>query len=408
MLPFFLAVLVIFGFTVFASIKICYPFWNLQPVFHTYDYWRYFYREPFFVYPHQPIKTKFCDFSKIETIPYLETSNQQHADITDLLQCYSIGSERILYTFTKEDLHAYFVGHTEPAYISIYQETHYHEKVDPSYQILPLCKPLGTIASRPVLFYYGSYLRPKKHPAYFMDFLCVKRDRDVKKINRSLLSTHEYNQRKKNPNISISIVKKEIDLLEGVVPFVSYQNHLFYLRPVQVPKLPESFHTLQITKSSSLDVVADFLYTNPENMLLKFQSITLPDISSLASLLERELLYIFCLRNRDKIYGMYFLKDLKCQYDDIDGSTLQCIACVMTENQPDLFFLGFLHSLRNLLKKKPIYKMLFLDETSDTSIVLKYWRTKHTPIFSNPTAYYLYNFIYPSSPLSPESCLFLL
>jgi hypothetical protein len=245
-------------------------------------------------------------------------------------------------------------------------------------------------------------------PAYVIDFLCVQRDRDAKKINRSLLQTHEYNQRKKNPNISISIVKKEIDLFGGVVPFLKYQNHLFHLRPIHVPKLPDHFHIQRITHQSSLDVVADVLHHKQEEVNSDLQAMVIPSMASIASLLQRELLYIYCLRQKDRIYGLYFLKDVKCQYEDIGGNTLQCMASIMHENNTNLFFLGFLHSLRSLLKLRPSYKMLFMDETGHTSILLKYWRTKHTPIFSNETAYYLYNFIYPSSPLPPETCLFLI
>jgi hypothetical protein len=411
MLHVFLPAIFIFGLTLFVYIKIRYPFWNNQPVFHTYDYWRYFYTEPFIVYKHNPLKTKFCDFLHVETIPYLESSANHQSNMADLLQCYYIGSERILHTLSKEDLHAYFIGHNEPAYLSFYNETHYHEKIDPSYQILPLRKPIGAVSSRPSMFYYRPTQKDivyRKMPAYVIDFLCVQRDRDVKKINRSLLQTHEYNQRKKNPNISISILKKEIDLFGGVVPFIKYQNHLFHLRPIHIPKLPDHFHIQRITHQSSLDILADFLHHKQEEVNSDLQAMVIPSMASLASLLQRELLYIYCLRQKDQIYGMYFLKDVKCQYEDIDGNTLQCMASVMHQGSRDLFFLGFLHSLRNIIKQKSTYKMLFMDETSHTPILLKYWRTKHTPIFSNETAYYLYNFIYPSSPLSPGTCLFLI
>jgi len=113
------------------------------------------------------------------------------------------------------------------------------------------------------------------------------------------------------------------------------------------------------------------------------------------------------LRNKEQIIGLYFFKDLKCKYEDIDGDTLQCVGSVMNVDSPALFFLGFLHGLRSILKENSSYKMLFIDEMSHNKVLLKYWREKHTPVFVNDNAYYLFNFIYPRSPLYPEKCLIL-
>ena len=48
-----------------------------------------------------------------------------------------------------------------------------------------------------------------------------------------------------------------------------------------------------------------------------------------------------------------------------------------------------------------------MEEVGHNCYLLNLWREKHTPIFINKTAYYLYNMIYPSSPLIAEKCLFL-
>ena len=46
---------------IFVYIKLAYPFWNVQPVYHVYDFWRGFYRRPFRIHPrfHPKIKTKY-------------------------------------------------------------------------------------------------------------------------------------------------------------------------------------------------------------------------------------------------------------------------------------------------------------------------------------------------------------
>ena len=102
----------------FLYIKIRYPFWNIQPVFHTYDYWRYFYSTPFIIYKYLPIKTKYCDFEQVKTIPYLECSEKEKTDLVNLLQCFYLPSDRILHTITIDQFHQYMTGYNEPAYVS--------------------------------------------------------------------------------------------------------------------------------------------------------------------------------------------------------------------------------------------------------------------------------------------------
>jgi len=72
-----------------------------------------------------------------------------------------------------------------------------------------------------------------------------------------------------------------------------------------------------------------------------------------------------------------------------------------------LFYLGFLHGLQQIIHKQPEFKMLLIEDIGHNTIILNGWRAKHTPVFVNKTAYYTYNFIYPSSPLSNEKCFIL-
>ena len=48
-----------------------YPFWNLQPVFHKYDYLRRFYKSPFIVC-NKLVSNKFVEKAKIKTFEYIK------------------------------------------------------------------------------------------------------------------------------------------------------------------------------------------------------------------------------------------------------------------------------------------------------------------------------------------------
>ena len=99
--PTILVFLIILLLMTAAYIKIRHPFWNIQPVFHTYDYWRYLYTTPFIIRRDLiQMKQKFCDKVQVHTFPYLETTAIQRTQCIDLLRCYYIGSDRVLYTIT--------------------------------------------------------------------------------------------------------------------------------------------------------------------------------------------------------------------------------------------------------------------------------------------------------------------
>jgi hypothetical protein len=399
----------------FLYIKIRFPFWNLQPVFHTYDYWRYFYWTPFIIYKYLPIKTKYCDFDQVKTIPYLECSQKDKTDTINLLQCYYLKSDRILHTVNTEYLHHYMTGYNEPTYISLYKDKHYSTTdISGNTTIIVSETPIGCIVSRPANVFFRPTLKEDiytKSPIYYMDFLCVHRDKDIKTISRKLLQTHEYNQRKKNPSVLVTLIKKEVDLFAGVIPCVSFDTTTFYLRNINFPPTPPHFQIVRVLKEN-LDLLANFLYIQT-HADFKFDSCffdlcVIPDLGSLLSLIKAELLYVYCMKRDDQIYGIYFIKDLKTQFEDVEGETLHCIASVSNSNNPGVFYLGFLHSLQHIIKDKKTYKMLLFEGIGHNLLLLDSWQQKHTPIFKTATAYYLFNYIYPRTPLSPERCLILL
>ena len=117
MIQYILITCIAFFIIVFVFIKLKYPFWNNQPIFHRYDYWRYFYTVPFVIYKYRPVKTKFCDFINIKTVDYLEASDTDKANIINLLQCYYIPTERIIHNIHIDDITTYLTGQLDTSFI---------------------------------------------------------------------------------------------------------------------------------------------------------------------------------------------------------------------------------------------------------------------------------------------------
>jgi hypothetical protein len=269
----------------------------------------------------------------------------------------------------------------------------------------------GIVLSRPSKMYYkfSSYSEMYKElPLYNIDIMCVNKSRDKKKISRELLQTHEYNQRNKSKNIEVSIIKKEIDLFDGVIPLTEYSTYVYHLKNIHFPKLPSRFHILNIT-SENIDIVTEFLYlqshTDLSNSKKLFNIIVLLDSGAYIKQIKEKQLFVYCLRCEEEIYGIYFFKDAKMQYEDIEGNTLQCISSVMNCNSINLFYLGFLYSMQEIIKGSRDYKILLIENIAHNNFILENWMKSNAAVFINDTAYYSYNFIYPSSPVTSNNCL---
>uniref|UniRef100_A0A6C0HTC3 Glycylpeptide N-tetradecanoyltransferase n=1 Tax=viral metagenome TaxID=1070528 RepID=A0A6C0HTC3_9ZZZZ len=431
MLQYFLFGITILYLLVYGYIKIKYPFWNNQPVFHTYDYWRRFYREPFVIYKYRPIKTKFCNFLDIKTHPYLDISTEEKRDVLYLLKSNYISSDRIMLTLEEKELDALYSGHIEKCFISYYYSTVFRMDLDSDPEPDPKKEKIicdkeitGCLMSNPVNIYYKNTDTDKIYTEtslYYMDYLCINKDiefdkykkivqkNDTKKI-RELFQTHEYNQRIENSQIVGSLIKREIELFEGIVPLVQYITYVYYLRNLVFPPLPKHYYVIQIT-SENIDLLIDFLYIKTHLDLektpdhLAFLSVT--SLGNYIEMIKQNMYYVFCLKSGEYIYGMYFFKDAKMQYEDIEGNTLQFYGSFMNTDSFSLFYLGFLHSIHQIVKKFPEFKMLIFENLGDNMKIHGKWRERNTPVFENKTAYYTFNWIYPSSPIFAGNCLVL-
>ncbi len=174
---------------VWATVKIKYPFWNNQPVFHTYDYVRSLYKQPFVVHTNWPRKTKYVDHVHVYTYPVNDDNLKLIKDVAKLLQSHYLSSERIDYMIQSAALYALHTGQQEQSYFSVYKVLEYGVKPnqnDANVGIVKMDKILGCITSRAL----SMHVRPTKNeatftqiPVYFMDFLCVHREHDYKNIN---------------------------------------------------------------------------------------------------------------------------------------------------------------------------------------------------------------------------------
>ena len=373
--------LILLVLTIFVYIKLAFPFWNIQPVYHVYDFWRTIYSTPFIIHKRFVLKniTKYVDMKHVEIVPYVDATDQHKKEFVNLLQCYLLPDETSLFVFNIENLEKYFGGHLFSSYLSFY--------------MIPNTKDYGgCISSRSGEIYIEGSL----FPMYYIDFLCIKRGENTKKISRTLLQTHIYKQQylehvemskhKSSQMVLISLFRREKELLYGIVPFVRFQTNYYIINENLIEKpLPKHCILLDI-HSVNMDMFLDFL----EMCRTRFAAFARTDVANLAEMIKSGILYVYCLKQLDTIFAIYIFRDTRSNYETF-GSVLQLVASVSNTGSQQLFIDGFNNSVRAILKKMPVYNILSVDNISNNSL-LQIERT-YKKINEHWSAYYLYNMV---------------
>jgi hypothetical protein len=355
------------------------------------------------------MKTKFCNFENIQTHDYLDLQDSQMEPVIDLLISHYIPSDQVLFTVTKKHINEYFTGQNHSSLFSIYYEKQYNygeqNEDGKEKQLVYTNVPIGLMTSRSISIFVLCKTGYTKYPCYFWDYLCVKRELKPKKISRNIIQTHEYNQRIKNPGVLISLFKKEGELSHGIVPIAKYTSYTFQIPTMKFDKLPEHCFMSQVDKTNFGDFV-DFLYAFlKSSKVFKFAAI--PDIGSLKKMIDSSNMYVYLLKKREHVLGMYAFKDAKVQYENHDGCAIQCIGSILNCTNIRLFYLGFLHSLQ-MITWKTHYKIVLFENIAHNSYIWEFFRTIQKEMMEQNNAYYLYNFVVPGSPYLAKDSLVLL
>lgn len=395
-----------------AYIKFRFPFWSSQPIYHTYDFIRWLYlsiswtKTPYLIQTFKyPLKTKFISHDNVITIPYSDISSFQENEFVNLLQCHSFSDENILNILDKTTIQSLLIG---LSYISFFQEDRI--SLDISNNIITEKETIGCMSSRPIhCILTGDPLF--KTTVYLWDHICIHRTHEKygkiprKNVAYKMIQTHEYRQRLINPNIGASLFKKEglASLCDGVVPLVKFQIITFELYRILKPPLSHDMTVVNINADDIYDMIYGLTHTSSQFILCMF-----PEIGSLTELIKNQILHVYALKQKDRIIGVYFLKDTQIVYDfnnKNNTTLLECISSVDFENSP-YFFAGFLGALHNIFEIKPFKTIRFPNLGHNIKIIEK-WRWKYPPISEISSAYYIYNMIIPQMPIPQNKTLIL-
>lgn len=416
----------------FIYVRLKYRFWALQPVFHFYDIYYWFFNVG--IIRHElPEKNRYTNMKQIVTKKYKNIDEIKLKECILLIQLNYFRNKENTYSPKRENIVSYFEGQ-ENAFISYYSEPELLMD-NRTNKVIHETKIIGVISSRPLHVIINIVGNPITFDVNYVDYLCVHKNHRNKNIAPQLIQTHEYNQSHMNKKICVSLFKREEELT-GIVPLTVYETYCFDMKKWNQPQGLDAslvcltcdkqnmfylYNFLKETTSSPSNANknanknasnANKSYADKSNN--KWSIVIYPEMNSLMELVVSKNLYIKMLMMDTNIVAVYFFRKT-CTFIEKDKEIISCIGSVNHGLDTDVFVSGFKTCLwsivdksnaNNANKTNASFKYLIVEDVSDNRVIIDNLSVKTHPFIVSPTAYFFYNFAY--SPFKSDKCLIIL
>lgn len=381
-------VIIFFYILIIVYIKINHRFWSMQPIFHVYN-WYYALFPPGIINHHLPEKNKYTNFKDIKTIDYKRLSDLQKQNITHFICLHYLQNDDNIFAPSSKNIFPYFECHNQLSFISTYyeKEVMQHLKKGTAEEFPRL---IGMMTSRPLyVSIHNATSKDAAFCAYYVDYLCVDKAKRKRNIAPQLIQTHHYNQSHTNKKISISIFKREDELI-GIVPLCAYNTYGFHVKKWIKPTPLLPMMTILAITPGNFYILTNFLKVNSK----LFDIVINTEPSNIIELIKTKNIFINVIIEKDDIRAVYFFRKT-CIYIEKDLEVLSCFASIHKMNNIDDFCHGFKISFWNIASENN-FGFCAIENISHNSYIINNLLNKNKPYIISPTAYFFYNFAYPT------------
>ena len=363
-----------------------YGFWVVQPVFHVYDF-MYMLKPPGIINHNLPEKNKYTNFKSIDTTMFQEVSEIKKSRLVNFIRSNYLQNKENIFSPKSENIIPYFNSHNAKSFISFYNEENLMLNLKKGTMVEDK-KIIGIMSSRPIHVVINNNDKDAKFDAYYVDYLCVDKMYRKKGIAPQLIQTHEYNQRHLNKNIVVSLFKRE-DELTGIVPLCFYSTYGFSVNKWTKPdELHPSYKMLEINEQN-YHFLFDFIKKNNNN----FDIIINTEVTNIIELIKTNNIFIYVILLDDEIICAYFFRKT-CTFIEKNMEVLSCFASI-NNCDDNIFIQGFKISFWKIAAEK-YFGFAAIEEISHNNIIIDNLKIKTAPLIVSPTAYFFYNFAYPT------------
>jgi hypothetical protein len=249
-------------------------------------------------------------------------------------------------------------------------------------------KIIGLITSRTLNVSINNGNNAAKFKAYYVDYLCVDKQYRKKGIAPQLIQTHHYNQRHINKNIVVSLFKRE-DELTGIVPLCVYNTYGFSVKTWTKPFELSAEYKLVEVNPQNFHILYDFIreYSN------KFDIVINTEVSNIVELIKTKNVFINMIIVDDKIVAVYMFRK-SCVQIEKGMEVLSCFASISNVEE-NIFIQGFKISFWKIAAEN-YFGFCAIEDISDNYFFINNIKLKTKPLVISPTAYFFYNFAYPT------------
>jgi hypothetical protein len=247
---------------------------------------------------------------------------------------------------------------------------------------------VGVMTTRPVHIVINNGNKDAKFDAYYVDYLCVDTMHRKKGIAPQLIQTHHYNQRLLNKNIVVSLFKRE-DELTGIVPLTIYSTYGFPVTTWTKPSPISGEYKLLEIHPQNFHFLLNFLRENEHN----FDIVICSESSNILALIKTKNIYIYVILCEDQILAAYFFRKTCIQIEK-NMEVLTCFASIC-KCDDNIFIQGFKISFWKIAAEH-FFGFAAIENISHNNIIIDNIILKTKPSVISPTAYFFYNFAYPT------------
>lgn len=393
----FMAVMCILIYT---YIKITYTFWTLQPVFHVYDIGYFLHLNKFgIIQSNAPQINKFTNLINIKSKAFEDMNDVEINTLVKFISTHYLQNGDNKYIPLRENIVPYFKSHNSKSIVSIY-------KKKPIDTIDALNNLYSVITSRPINIYFLS--NPTLNiTAQYVDFLCVDKNQRNKGVAPKMIQTHYYNQYKMvGPNKGSVCVFKREGVLTGIVPLCAYTSFAYSTAVLNIThqSIQEQYAGHSLVKINISNIYKLYRFLNQclsENIfLIAIQT----SESNLCELIKTNNILITIVVEQDQIVCAYFFRETST-FTDKNKRVLSCIGSIKSKTTlSDVFVTGFNNSINMIMDEIPDCTVLDVEDISHNHYLISNLNKYSTPNKS-PTAYFFYNYAYPTV---ASKCAFIL
>ena len=350
--------------------KYKYQFWSRQPVFHYHNV-KYWLIPPGIIQHEIPRIDKYYN-PKIQFDAFDKLKTEKKALLINFIKGHFMPNKSEKYNPTEKAIVPYFEKHNDKSFISLYLQ-----------KIRDTNRVIASMTTRPM----ECIVHNNKINCYYVDFLCVHKEKRKQGVAPETIYSHYVNHRKRHKNV-VFMFKRESDSTM-IVPLCIYKNYGF---DIKYWKQDISFDQPNINvvliNDSNLKLIIDFWNSIGD----KFDCVIKPNINNIKHLLANNNIYISVILVNNVPVSIYIFRKTYTTYNG--DNSLEFIASyndVELNKNEKMFTLGALISIDKIRKFSPI-RYLFIENISNNFIIIKHILARYASFVQITTSYYFYNF----------------